>query len=705
MKWKIIAILVTVSMLFVGIAAIFNFSEQKDGSNGIPIHYDWNVSYNNLQTFGSYQEYQDFLTSNEELSGYGYYSNLTKEEGNYYGGDFRFGNTAETVDDSSSNSGSSDDYSSTNVQVGGVDEGDIVKNDGKFAYIVSRNATKVYILDVFPPEQARILSTIEFDFAVREIYLNEDKLVVIGTNLQFYTYYRYNWYSTPQEAHINVYDIHDRENPELTRSIVLNGCYISSRIIGDYLYVIVTQPTSEIENEDDLPVPANEIYYTPDYDYYYSLTNIISVNVQNDNQQPFNKVILMGCSTHIYVSTKNIHLTYLKRMSWVEKMEKKVEEVIIPILPQDTSQVISEVSNEDTTRTEKLEKIDTIFGQYLDGLTEEDRDNFNSQYQKKNEDFERNIQHEIEKTTIHRIAIWNGKIEYMTSGAVPGYILNRYSMDEYCGYFRIATTTGHVSRNGDSGVSNHVFVLNMDLISVGGITDIAVGEKIYSARFMGKRGYLVTFKKVDPFFVLDLSNPTDPYVLGELKIPGYSNYLHPYDENHVIGIGKDTVPAQEGDFTWYQGVKLSLFDVTDVNNPKELAKYIIGDRGTHSLALDDPHAFLFSKDKNLLVIPILLAEIDESKYPEGYPPYTHGDYTYCGAYVFDISLKDGYELKGKISHCESMDPGSFSWYYDSPYQVKRSFYIEDYLYTVSGNMIKANSLDDLTEINTVELAG
>ncbi|NIP67558.1 hypothetical protein GWM83_02345, partial [Candidatus Bathyarchaeota archaeon] len=114
---------------------------------------------------------------------------------------------------------------------------------------------------------------------------------------------------------------------------------------------------------------------------------------------------------------------------------------------------------------------------------------------------------------------------------------------------------------------------------MGRLEDLAPGEKIYSARFMGDRGYLVTFRKVDPLFVLDLSQPTNPKVLGKLKIPGYSDYLHPYDENHIIGVGKETVAAEQGDFAWYQGVKISLFDVTDVEDPREIDKYEIGDRG------------------------------------------------------------------------------------------------------------------------------
>jgi uncharacterized secreted protein with C-terminal beta-propeller domain len=218
---------------------------------------------------------------------------------------------------------------------------------------------------------------------------------------------------------------------------------------------------------------------------------------------------------------------------------------------------------------------------------------------------------------------------------------------------------------------------------------------------MGMRAYLVTFKKVDPFFVIDLSDPKDPKILGELKIPGYSNYLHPYDENHVIGIGKDAVDV--GNFAWYQGVKLSLFDVTDVHNPKEVSQYIIGDRGTESLALNDPHAFLFSKEKNLLVIPVRLHEVDESKYPEGAPPNAYGDFVREGAYVFDISGEGGFELRGEISHSDHDDTQSGYWWY-SEHSIKRSFYIEDVLYTVSDTLVKANSLDDLDEINSVELA-
>jgi uncharacterized secreted protein with C-terminal beta-propeller domain len=276
-------------------------------------------------------------------------------------------------------------------------------------------------------------------------------------------------------------------------------------------------------------------------------------------------------------------------------------------------------------------------------------------------------------------------------------------MDENGDYFRIATTSGFVSRNG-GGTSNNLYVLNSTLGVAGRLEGLAPGEDIYSARFMGGRCYLVTFKKIDPLFVIDLEDPENPRVLGKLKIPGYSDYLHPYDENTLIGIGKETVEAEEGNFAWYQGVKISLFDVSDVSDPKELAKYEIGDRGTDSPALHDHKAFLFSLSRNLLVIPVLETEIDSSDYGSQVPDNAYGDYVYQGAYVFHLSPKEGIQLRGRVTHIE--DPQTFlksGYWFESDLSVERSLYIDDTLYTISGGMIKMNGLGDLSEIGRVDL--
>ena len=507
-------------------------------------------------------------------------------------------------------------YSTTNIQVAGVDEADVIKTDGEYIYVVSNKS--VVIVKAYPAEEAEVISEIELNGTLRGLFVNEDRLVVFEDE--------------GYKVFIRVYDVSDRTNPTRARNVTLDGYYSNSRMIGDYVYVVVNKPASFRDNEVNLPriysddgveeISATDIYYSDISDYSYAFATVVAVNVQNDYEEPTLKPFLLGATSKLYVSLNNIYIAFP----------------------------------------------------------------------------------ENEKTLVYRIHIDENEIDIEASGEVPGYVLNQFSMDEHEGYFRIATTTGHIARSLEEASSqNHVYALDMDLDIVGKLEDLAPGETIYSARFMGKRCYLVTFRKVDPLFVIDLEDPRNPRVLGQLKITGYSDYLHPYDENHIIGIGKETEAADQGDFAWYQGVKISLFDVSDVENPKEIDKYEIGDRGTDSPILTDHKAFLFDRSKNLLVIPVLVAEIDEEKYPGEVPPNTHGDYVWQGAYVFDISLEE-LVLRGGITHLEDdNDLMKSGYYFSSPYSVKRSLYIENVLYTISDKKIKMNSLEDLEEINEVEL--
>jgi uncharacterized secreted protein with C-terminal beta-propeller domain len=393
-----------------------------------------------------------------------------------------------------------------------------------------------------------------------------------------------------------------------------------------------------------------DIYYFDEPAYSYRFTTILSIDLSSDNVAPSSKIFLMGTTQDLYVSEGNIYVTYQKIPDYVVLRSNPLVEVasmIAPIPPVEYK----------------------------------------------------------EETAIHRIAIKDGTVEYKASGSVPGYILNQFSMDEYNGYFRVATTTGQVWGSGASASKNHVYTLDSNLNITGKLEDLAPGETIYSARFMGERAYLVTFRKVDPLFVIDMKDPTNPSLLGKLKIPGYSDYLHPYDETHLIGFGKDAVPSETGDFSWYQGVKISLFDVSDVSKPKEIANYTIGDRGTDSYALNDHRAFLFDKKRNLLVVPILLAEIDPSQYSYGSSPTAYGDYTYQGAYVFNISVNDGISLQGRVSHVD--DNSTFMksgyYYYDDGSSVKRSLYMDDVLYTISDTKVKMTNLTDISELNSITL--
>jgi uncharacterized secreted protein with C-terminal beta-propeller domain len=580
-----------------------------------------------VSRFSSYEELKKFVNVNTQDK------DMLVTPGRFWAG------AAEEEGDASAPAAS--DYSTTNIQVAGVDEADIVKTDGEYIYVVSGN--KTIIVKAYPPEQAQIVSEIELGGAIIGIFVNGDRLVLFEQETPYYVYYddvpavkeSYMPYVSPK-IFIKVYDVSDRENPQLQREISANGQYVSSRMIGDYAYVVTNEPVYEEEGEVNLPeihcggneteVSATDIYYSNVSDYYYMYTTILAVNTQNDAQEPTYETILLGASSNLYVSPSNIYLTF-------------------PVWGTD------------------------ILGREV---------------------------WDSPKTSIHRLHIAGAEMDYVASGEVPGMVLNQFSMDEYDGYFRVATTT-----YGET-TGNHVYILDMDLNIVGSLEDLAPGEMIYSARFMGERGYMVTFRQVDPLFVIDLSDPTSPRELGYLKVTGYSDYLHPYDENHLIGIGKET--TEEGEFAWYQGVKISLFDVSDVSNPQEIDKLEIGDRGSDSPVLWDHKAFLFDKSRNLMVIPVLEAKVDETKYSAEELAWAYGEPVYQGAYVFHVSVDGGISLQGRITHIENIaDPEKEYYYYYSPFAVERCLYIEDVLYTISQAKIKMNNLNSLGYINEVEL--
>jgi uncharacterized secreted protein with C-terminal beta-propeller domain len=308
--------------------------------------------------------------------------------------------------------------------------------------------------------------------------------------------------------------------------------------------------------------------------------------------------------------------------------------------------------------------------------------------------------------SIYRVGINGLQLSVQAQGSVPGYIINQYAMDEYNGYFRVATN--YWSQESSKQINN-VYILNQNLSITGKLEGLAENENLHSVRFMGDKCYLVTYQTTDPLFVIDVSNPANPQVLGELKIPGYSDYLHPYDATHIIGVGKDADVTTDGSTAYYQGIKLALFDVSDVNHPVQISNVSIGDRGSQSDALNDPKAFLFDKAKNLLVIPVSVAKVsDQDKALYGSSAY--GQTVWQGAYVYTITAS-GFQLRGTVTHLNAAQlnaQGTFKspdsiWNTQNQW-ITRSLYIGNTLYTISNAQIKLNNLSDLSEIATVNLA-
>ena len=556
---------------------------------------------------------------------------------------------------------STKDYSTTNIQVENVDEADITKTDGDYIYSISEN--KVIITDVKDPTNVKIAAQIEANDnnAPDDLMLYNDKLVVISAKMTSSSSYRGN-----NNTLVEIYDITDRTSPRLLKDYELKEPYYTSRCIDGQLFVISTGNMRKengkidrtyVENSATKEIKLDEIKYLKDVNT--SKQTIIATLNLNDVKQDVDVSSILVDISNAYVSENSIYLLNKKY---------KYESYVPPV--------------------------SSIFGPAgIFGAFETDFNYYSSGY----------------KTDIYKFDILkNGDLLYKAKTTTEGETINQYSLDEKNGHLRVALHDNDGSR---------IVIFDENMKEIGRTDNLAKGEKMYSSRFMGDRAYLVTYKTVDPLFVIDLSNESNPKVLGKLKIPGYSTYLHPYDENHLIGIGMETVETVNRDSTGkvrsttarITGMKMALFDVTNVESPKEISKVVIGDSRTTSAILTNPKALLFSKEKELIAIPVnnykedFEIDANSDDYESTVKAYTsYGkEYVAEGYFVYNINLEEGIKLKGVINHEKVKKNGYYSYYNNT--KLLRGLYIDENLYTVSESAIKVNRLDTLEQINELKI--
>ncbi len=656
----ILCAIILISMVY-AFGSIPNFpSSQAPGDNGSPgsgTNLIQSSSVDGMKTFSSVEELKSYLADASQ----GYYSG---------GKGLGFENMAPMPAVPTGTFDMSSDYSSTNIQVTGVDEADTVKTDGQYIYTISnaqggtvyylggsqQTSPNIYILNA-DPQNAKVVSKIALDDTSTPIGLfvssDSSRLAVLVNKYTYATGLASKEimifpYFTYASTSIYVYDITSKVNPVLTRNFTVSGSYFNSRMIGNYIYEVTSQnavvydnavlvPTVYEDGEAYAASPSSIYYADMNQSNYYSFTSFYGIDIMDDQQQPTNMTVLMSGASTMYVSPNNIYIAY---PNWANGTDL---------------------------------------------------------------------------TSIYRVKINGLQLSLEAQGNIPGYVIDQYSMDEYNGNLRVATNlyqyTITSSTTTAPSQTNNVYVLDQSLKTIGKLEGIGLGENLHAVRFMGEKGYMVTFIQTDPLFVIDLSRPENPKVLGELKIPGYSDYLHPLDDTHLIGIGKEAIASDQSNFAWYQGLKVALFDVSDVTNPVQMANYVIGDRGTDSAALNDPKAFLFAQSKSLLVIPVNLAIINQTlvqQYPSSFPAY--GEMVWQGAYVFSVSTSGGIILKGTITQINATLLNSQGQltnpmdYYNTYNQwITRSLYIDNTLYTISNSEVQLNSLTDLSKIATVNL--
>ena len=497
-----------------------------------------------------------------------------------------FFNTVSSVDSLSSNmsfldstifessKSVSSDYSATNIQVVGVDEADILKNDGKYIYMIAND--KLVIVEAFPQETMRKVSEIKIENGYRaiDLYVSGNKLFLVTDN---------NSYSSNIETKILVFNITNRNNPTVIKTFEFTGAYSSSRMIGEKIYVFSNMGIRRSGGEITLPK-----YRENDVSYFKEVSLKDVQYVPNDDYTSFTQIFVF-----------------------------------------------------DLAMLNNLPKIVTYLGSSAKD-TYMSRDNLYMAQGRYNE------------TTVYKFELDSLYPRFVAKGTVPGNIINQFAMDEYNGNFRIATTKNNV---------NAVYILSQSMHRLGAVENIARGEQIKSVRFEGERGYVVTFRNTDPLFVLDLSKVRAPKILGELKIPGYSTYLHTYDENHVMGFGYDgTEWGTNGN------LKLALFDITDVTSPKEKFVEVIDSRTSELLT--NHKSLLFSKDKDLIAFSS--GNYRESKVGK----------------VYTVNLEDGFTLRGEIKHTSD---------------VNRMLYMDDILYGVSDKNVSAHDINSVKELNKIEI--
>ncbi|MBN1489842.1 MAG: beta-propeller domain-containing protein [Phycisphaerae bacterium] len=580
--------------------------------------------------------------------------------------DFGLGSTAapplptDAADGREDAGANADEHSTTNIQELGVDESDLIKNDGEYIYLLKADSLR--IVQATPPDAMQQVAKLDLPDNPQALYLYGDKLIALS---QSYSYsYGYDYWDDPvpdvattddagaevaaqpapafdtNTMTATVINVTDRSAPSVEATLEFEGSLATSRMIGNKLHVVLTTmpslpptPTPDLIRAQPLEewLPDYRITATDGTDasgdildwqqcFYpanqdgYGITTVITVDIDNPTA-PFTSSAITADAGTIYASTSALYVT-------------------------DTD-------------------YDVWWGSRAD-------------------------------TVVHKFDLTGDGADYVASGLVPGRLLNQYSLGEKDGYLRLATTVGWSGSSDDSS-GNGVYVMAAGetagaLVIVGKVENIAPGEEIKSARFIGDRGFVVTFKNIDPFFTLDLSDPTNPRVLGELKVPGFSEYIHVLDENHMLTIGIDADDV--GDFAWFQGIQLSIFDVTDFANPTLMHKEPIGTRGTYSEATSNPKAFNYYPQKNALAIPIVLYEGDTSG-PEW------GTHTFTGLYVYRVTLEAGFDLLGRISTREVTTSPDYWYDYD---WYTRGVFIGDDVYAVTDNVVKAAPIETPSEL-------
>lgn len=553
-------------------------------------------------------------------------------------------------------------FSDTNVQVTGVDEGDIVETDGNYVYILSGN--ELVIIDVRDQAQPRIASRLELAANTygSEMYLDGDRVMVVSSSWgqpddiffppiignpiliepMFASSY---YYPQAQSITATVIDVTDREAPSIVTSTEIDGSLTNSRVVDGTAYLVAN-------NSPSFPF----VQYATDVTVGEEASTKYVYETEAEYRSRIEPVIL-----------EQVLTTYTTFDAMGEEIGSGIVSEFDTTWRTDSPDyfsLVSVVSLDMRAAQPTVDEMATVLmgaghNMYMD---------HDSIYLFQN-------RWDAEQTTSimkFQIDATSGDIEPAASGIISGRMLNQFSADEHNGLLRVATTTGW----GDES-SSGVYILEQvdDALTLkGGVSGLAAGEQIFSARFVGDRGYIVTFRQVDPLFAINLSDPANPIVEGELKIPGFSEYMQPIGEDHLLAIGRDADPTTGR----REELQVSLFDVSDMTDPQLVDRYTFEGEHTYSPAEHDHHAFSWFPEYDTLAIPVHSNEGVWVSSPWGWRDWVTSEWDES-LHVFQVDVETGFEFVGAIDH---------------PSQVQRSLRVGQALYSLSRDTLKVNAIAD-----------
>lgn len=548
-------------------------------------------------------------------------------------------------------------FSKTNVQVEGVDEPDIVKTDGERIVLLAEGS--LIVVDATgddPVETGRLQLG---DMSVQSLFLSGDTVLLLGSAWSHHPSPLAESADraiapAPSSPTVQIVEVDISGDPEIGRTMEIDGVFISGRMIDDTARLVITSG------------PVGFEWSYPEGSGLRAQREAIEENreiVRNSTEENWIPYFVVTDSGGNVIDEGTLfdcdRATHPEEFSGLDMLSVLTIDLGEGLAVRDGTGVLA--TGDTVYASEESLYVATRDWQswvWFETREEDDRP-------------------EGPKTEIHRFDISEPeRTEYVASGSVDGYLLNQFAMDEHDGILRVASTTAPAWWGSGEDSESRITVLRQigdSLVRIGMVDGLGETERIYSVRFMGDVGYVVTFRQVDPLYTVDLSDPRDPEVLGELKIPGYSAYLHPVGEGLLMGIGQDA--TDEGRV---QGTQVSVFDVTDLSDPERVDTHTLGE-GTNSAVEFDHHAFLFWD--GLAVVPVQQWRWDEKT-----------EEVFMGAVALGVGGDGSLSEAGKVVH-----PGGEANSWDGRSQILRSLVIDGSLYTVSHEGLLKSSLDDLAE--------